>query len=65
MKNILWSFKQIVLLSTMSISDSFRPRDLVAGLFTIYNLLQGDYMKVEFLLILYLLQTNELAVEEE
>ncbi len=65
MKNILWSFKQIVLLSTMSISDSFRSRDLVAGLFTIYNSLQGDYMKVEFLLILYLLQTNELAVEEE
>ncbi len=37
----------------------------MAGLFTIYNSLQGDYMKVEFLLILYLLQTNELAVEEE
>ncbi len=49
----------------MSISDSFRSRDSVAGLFTIYNSLQGDYMNVEFLLILYLLQTNELAVEEE
>ncbi len=53
----------------MSISDSFRSR-ISLGIWwlvyvQIYNSFQGDYMNVELLLILELLQTNELGVEEE